>query len=161
MNRVYYNARESGGRIRHSREDTYRRRARKVRNSIQRSQVQKRQQGKKGSFPSCLVSVEPLEKATLDAPLFAVLVPAKTAVCHRRDRKEGSVLLPRLPGGQAPGTQELGRFAGNQPSQLAASVSVCKPTGRHTFLLGRGRRVCGVPNPHASRSAFGLKQQSL
>lgn len=85
------NAGESGCHARHSEvTHTDRRRACEVRNSIQISQVQKRQRGKEGSLPPRLVNVEPLEKATLNATLFADLAPAKAAVClHQTGQKGG------------------------------------------------------------------------
>ena len=52
--------------------------------------------------------MEPLEKATVTAVLFADPAPAKTAVClHRQDRKERWVLPPRQPAVR-PGARDPG-----------------------------------------------------
>lgn len=82
-------------------------------------------------------TVEPLEKATSDALLFADFAPRKTAVCrHQTGQKEGLVPLPRQPATRpGAGTQDLGQFASNKPCRQAAGLAVCKNT--YTYPLTR------------------------
>lgn len=129
-----------------------------MRNSIQISQVQKCQKGKKGSLPSCLVSVEPLEKATLNAMLFADLAPAKAAVCLLQTGQKGGL----GPASQAAchearrlehRIQDPGQFASTEPYRLATGMAVCKNT--------RTRRLTRIPFGENQRNVWNLQPMCL
>lgn len=129
-----------------------------MRNSIQISQVQKCQKGKKGSLPSRLVSVEPLEKATLNAMLFADLAPAKAAVCLHQTGQKGGL----GPASQAAchearrlghRIQDPGQFASTEPYRLATGMAVCKNT--------RTRRLTRIPFGENQRNVWNLQPMCL
>lgn len=135
-----------------------------MRNSIQITQVQKCQKGKKSSLPSRLVHVEPLEKATLNAVLFADLVPAKTAVCLRQTGQKGR--LGPAPQAACHEARRLGHKTRDdlQTISLTDRLLAClcanphAPRGGHVLLSESGREAHGIGDPQASRSAFGWRQ---
>ena len=94
--------------------------------------------------------MEPLEKATVTAVLFADPAPAKTAVClHRQDRKERWVLPPRQPavrpGARDPGPRTVCKLQVLQTGYWHG----CLQTHTHlrVLLLERSGEMCEICRP--------------
>lgn len=134
-----------------------------MRNSIQISQVQKFQNGKQGSLPSCLAHVEPLEKATLNALLFADRVPAKTAVClHQTGQKrrpgpasQAACHEAGRPGHETQdGLQAIGLTDGLLARLCAKSHA---PAGGHTLLSERDGEADRIRSPPGLEVSFWME----